>query len=414
MVGLIDCNNFYASCERLFQPKYKGVPVVVLSNNDGCVIARSNEAKEVGIPMGAPYFKYRELIEKHGVAVFSSHYELYGDISARVMNNIARFSPEMEVYSIDECFIGMSGMNDLEDYSERLRSTVIQNTGIPISIGVAPSKVLAKVANKLSKKAKGYMVLDSEDKIENVLSDYPVEDIWGVGRQHAIRLQKIGVKTAMQFRQLPVDWVQKHMSIVGVRLWRELWGQSCLPLKMMSDPKKNLTTSRGFGRTTDSYEELMEATASYTARLAQKLRREKLCCKIIAVRLLTNRFIDQNKQTYPSITIPLPVPVNNSVEMVRHALWGLGKIFLKGYKYQKVEIMALCLIPETEVQFSLFNNYEGSRFNKVSSLMDKLNKHYGAGSVRLGSEGHNPKWNLRREFLSPNYTTSWNDIVKLN
>lgn len=413
MVGLIDCNNFYASCERLFQPKYKDVPVVVLSNNDGCVIARSNEAKEVGIPMGAPYFKYKEMIDKNGVAVFSSHYELYGDISARVMNNIARFSPEMEVYSIDECFIGMNGMSDLEDYSERLRSTVIQNTGIPISIGVAPSKVLAKVANKLSKKAKGYMVLDTEEKIEKVLSDYPIEDIWGVGRQHAIRLQKIGVKTARQFRELPIDWVQKHMSIVGVRLWRELWGQSCLPLKMMNDPKKNLTTSRGFGRTTDSYEDLMEATASYTARLAQKLRREKLCCKIISVRLLTNRFIDQNKQAYPAITIPLPVPVNNSVEMVRHALWGLGKIFLAGYKYQKVEIMALCLIPEAEVQFSLFNNYEGSRFNKVSSLMDKLNKHYGAGSVRLGSEGHNPKWNLRRDFLSPNYTTNWNDIVKL-
>lgn len=412
MVGLIDCNNFYASCERLFQPKYIGVPVVVLSNNDGCVIARSNEAKEI-IPMGAPYFQYREVIEQHGVAVFSSHYELYGDISARVMNNIARFSPEMEVYSIDECFIGLKGIDGLDAYSERLRNEVIQNTGIPISIGVAPSKVLAKVANKLSKKDKGFMVLDTPEKIEKILSEYPVEDIWGVGRQHAIRLQKIGVKTAKQFRELPIEWVQKNMSIVGVRLWRELWGTSCLPLKMMSDPKKNLTTSRGFGRATDIYEELVEATASYTARLAQKLRRERLCCKIISVRLLTNRFIDESKQTYPSITIPLPVALNNSVEMVRHALWGLGKVFLAGYKYQKVEIMALCLIPEAEVQFSLFNEYEGERFNKISSLMDKLNRHYGAGALRLGAEGHNPKWNLRRDFLSPNYTTNWNDLVKL-
>jgi DNA polymerase V len=413
MIGLIDCNNFYASCERLFQPKYKDVPVVVLSNNDGCVIARSNEAKEIGIPMGAPYFQYRELIEEHQVAVFSSHYELYGDISARVMTNIARFSPEIEVYSIDECFIGLSGVNDLDAYSEKMRQTVIQNTGIPISVGVAPSKVLAKVANKLSKKAKGFMVLDTPEKINEALKDYPVADIWGVGRQHAIRLQKIGVNTAKQFRELPVDWVQKHMSIVGVRLWRELWGQSCMSLKMMGDPKKNLTTSRGFGRTTDNYEELIEATSSYTARLAQKLRREKLCCKIISVRLLTNRFIDQSKQVYPSITITLPIPANNSVEMVKHALWGLNQIFLKGYKYQKVEIMALCLIPEAEVQFNLFNNYEAERLNRLSSLMDKLNKHYGAGSIRLGSEGHNPKWNLRRDFLSPNYTTNWKEIIKV-
>lgn len=410
---MIDCNNFYASCERLFQPQYNGHPVVVLSNNDGCVIARSNEAKEIGIPMGAPYFKYRDLINEHKVAVFSSHYELYADISARVMTNIARFSTQVEVYSIDECFIGLGGMDNLDSYAEKIRKKVITNTGIPISVGVAPTKVLAKMANKLSKKANGSLVLDTDEKIREALAIFPIKDIWGIGRQHSQRLQNINIKSALEFRQLPIDWVQKHMSIVGVRLWRELWGELCLPLKVISEAKKGLTTSRGFGRQTDSYEELAEATSSYTARLAQKLRREKLCCRIISVRLLTNRFIDQEKQTYPIITIQLETPLNNTPELVEKTLWGLGQIFLKGYKYQKVEITATSLVPQNEVQASMFQKTDNTKMNSLSSLMDTLNKHYGPGTLRLGSEGHNPKWNLKRDFLSPNFTTEWDSLVKV-
>ncbi len=413
MVGLIDCNNFYASCERLFQPRYKGVPVVVLSNNDGCVIARSEEAKTLGIPMGAAFFQWKDFIRENRVAFFSSHYELYGDISARVMTNIARFSPDMEVYSIDECFIGLSGFEQLDSYAENLRSTVIHNTGIPISIGVVPTKVLAKVANKLAKKSTGHLVLETPGQIEKALNSFAVGDVWGIGRQHAARLQKIGVNTAREFRELPMAWVQKNMSVVGVRLWRELWGQPCLPISMVSDPKKGLSTSRGFGRTTEDYAELVEATSSYTARLAQKLRREKLCCTVLSVRLLTNRFIEKEKQVYPQVTIPLKTAANNTPELVKHTLWGLQQVFLKGYRYQKVEVSAFGLIPEEEVQLSLFNTYDGERLNRISSLMDKLNGHYGPGALRLCSEGHHPKWNLRRDFLSPNYTTNWKDIIKV-
>lgn len=413
MFGLIDCNNFYASCERLFQPQYKGVALVVLSNNDGCVIARSEEAKALGIPMTAPYFKWKPFLEANKVAVFSSHYELYGDISARVMTNIARFSPDMEVYSIDECFIGLSGIDRLCSYAENLRDNVIHNTGIPISIGVGPTKVLAKVANKLAKKAEGHLVLQTPEQIEAALSKFPIDAVWGIGHKHAVRLKKIGVNTAKEFRQLPINWVQKNMSVVGVRLWRELWGQPCLPIKMISDPKKGLSTSRGFGRTTDDYEELKEATSSYTARLAQKLRREKLCCTLLSVRLLTNRFVEKEKQIYPQITIPLKTAANNTPELAKHTLWGLEQVFLKGYRYQKVEVSAFGLIPEDKVQFSLFNGYDGDRLNRISSLMDKLNNHYGAGALRLCSEGHHPKWNLRRDFLSPNYTTNWKDIIKV-
>ncbi|MCX2574975.1 Y-family DNA polymerase [Pedobacter sandarakinus] len=413
MFALADCNNFYVSCHRLFQPQCNGVPVVVLSNNDGCVIARSNEAKACGIAMGAPFFKIRAEIEQYNIAVFSSHYTLYGDISARVMTNLARFTPNVEVYSIDECFLGLNGFDNLNVYANEIRNTVINNTGIPISVGVAPTKVLAKVANKTSKKHHGVMVLQTEDEIESALADYPVEDLWGVGKQFAHKLIRGGIETAAQFRALPVDWVQTHMTVVGVRLWRELWGESCIPLKTMLDPKKGMCTSRAFGKLTGDYSQLKEATANYAARLAGKLRREQLCTTVLSVRLLTNKFIDQELQAYPSITIPLAHPINNTTEMIQAALWGLKKIFLRGYMYQKVEVNATGLIPESEVQLNMFAAFKGAKYNKVSQVLDQLNTHYGAGTLRMAGEGHNQKWTMKRGFLKPHYTTNWNDIIKV-
>ncbi|WP_316772910.1 Y-family DNA polymerase [Pedobacter frigiditerrae] len=412
MFGLADCNNFYASCERLFQPKYNGKPVVVLSNNDGCVIARSNEAKEVGIKMGAVFYQIRKELKEFDVGVFSSHYTLYGDISARVMTNLARFTPDVEVYSIDECFLGFKGINDLENYGHLVRDTVIKNTGIPISLGIAPSKVLAKVANKMAKKATGVMVLDTEDKITAILKDYPVEDLWGIGRQYAHKLIAMGVETAGQLRNLPIDWVQTNMTIVGVRMWRELWGQSCIPLETALDPKKAMCTSRAFGKLTGDYQELREATTSYISRLALKLRREKCCPTAITVKLQTNRFNTSHKQAFPAITIALPHPVNNTHDLVKTALEGLRKIYIRGYLFQKVEVMATGLIPETEVQLNLFSEYNGVVNDKLSKIMDKVNSHYGAGTLRIATEGDKQRWTLRSEFLSPEYTTNWNDIIK--
>lgn len=412
MVGLADCNNFYASCERLFQPKYNGVPVVVLSNNDGCVIARSNEAKAIGIKMGAVYYQIQDVLKQHNVGVFSSHYTLYGDMSARVMTNLARFTPEVEVYSIDECFLGFKGINNLQSYAEVIRETVIRNTGIPISLGVAPTKVLAKIANKLSKKANGVMILTEQDHITTILENYPVEDLWGIGREYAHKLIAMGIETAGQLRALPIDWMQKHMTIVGVRMWRELWGKSCIPLNLVLDRRKAMCTSRAFGKMTDDYKELQEATTSYISRLAYKLRKEKCCATIITVKLLTNRFKLNLPQATPTITIALPHPVNNTHDLVRTALEGLRKIYLRGYLYQKVEVMALGLIPEVEVQLNIFNEYKGIKHDKLSKIMDKLNAHYGTGTLRIATEGKDQRWTLRREFLSPEYTTSWKDIVK--
>lgn len=413
MFALADCNNFYASCHRLFEPEYNGVPVVVLSNNDGCVIARSNEAKACGIAMGAPYFKIREEIKKHNIAVFSSHYTLYGDISARVMTNLARFTPEVEVYSIDECFLGLSGFDNLQDYGAEIRETVINNTGIPISVGIAPTKVLAKVANKTSKKHNGVMVLETEQQINDALAEYSVEDLWGVGRQFAHKLIKDGIETAAQFRALPVEWVQTHMTIVGVRTWRELWGESCIPLKTVLDPKKGMCTSRAFGKLTSDYNQLIEATSNYAARLASKLRREKLCTTILSVKLLTNKFVADELQAYPAISIPLEHPVNNTVDLIKTALWGLKKIYLRGYLYQKVEVNATGLIPESEVQLNIFSEFKGVKYDKVSRVLDQLNLHYGAGTLRMAGEGKNQKWSMKREFLRPHYTTNWNDIIKV-
>ena len=413
MFALADCNNFYASCHRLFEPRCNGMPVVVLSNNDGCVIARSNEAKACGIAMGAPYFKIREEIKKHQIAVFSSHYTLYGDISSRVMTNLARFTPEVEVYSIDECFLGLNGFSNLQDYAQKIRKTVIDNTGIPISVGIAPTKVLAKVANKTSKKHNGVMVLETQEQIAKALAEYPVEDLWGVGRQFSHKLIKGGIETAAQFRQLPMDWVQTNMTIVGVRMWRELWGESCIPLKTVLDPKKGMCTSRAFGKLTSDYGELKEATSAYAARLGVKLRRENLCASILSVRLLTNKFGPEASQAYPSITIPLAHPVNNTLDLVKAALFGLKKIYLRGFMFQKVEVTATGLLPEKEVQMNLFSEFKGEKHDQVSKVLDQLNMHYGAGTLRMAGEGKDQNWRMKREFLKPCYTTNWNDIIKV-
>lgn len=414
MFVLADCNNFYASCERLFRPELNGKPVIVLSNNDGCVIARSNEAKALGIAMGTPKFKIEEEIRQHNITICSSHYELYGDMSARVMTNLARFTPEVEVYSIDECFLKLTGFKNLESYALTIRNTTIKNTGIPISVGVASTKTLAKLANKLAKKTtSGVMVLDTDSKITEALKTYAVEDIWGVGRQYATKLISEGIETAEQLRNLPAEWVNKNMTIVGARMWRELWGQSCLQLKTVLDPKKGMCTSRAFGKLTGDYGELEQATASYASRLAGKLRREKLCTMVLSVRLLTNRFRTDQPQAYPTISINLPHPVNNTPDLIKASMKGLKRIYHKGFLYQKVEIMAIGLIPETEVQLNMFEQYNGIKNNKLSSILDGLNKHYGGGTIRMATEGKQQKWAMRRQFLSPRYTTDWKDIIKV-
>ena len=393
-------------------PQYRTSPVVVLSNNDGCVIARSNEAKALNIEMGTPFFQIKNLIKEKGVIVFSSHYALYGNMSERVMNNLARFSPDVEVYSIDECFLRLEGLCDIEPYLFKIRTTIIKNTGIPVSVGYGPTKTLAKLANKLAKKGRGVVMLDTKSKISEAVKNYPVGDVWGIGRQYAKKLISIDIDTAEKFRVLPIEWVNKNMSIVGVRLWKELRGESCLHLKKHLNPRKAMCTSRSFGKLVDSFAEMEQATASYASRLAKKLRREQLCTNVISIRLLTNRFRADMPQIYPSITIKLDHPANNTPELVKVALNGLKRIFVKGYKFQKVEVLATNLIPEEEVQLNLFKEFK-SKNNEVSAVIDSLNKYYGNGTIRVASEGLKNKWDMRRSYLMPDYTNSWDDIIKV-
>ena len=412
MFALVDCNNFYASCERLFQPEFRDKPVVVLSNNDGCVIARSQEAKDLGVRMGVPWHLIDSAVRKQ-VKEFSSNYALYADMSARVMNNLARFTPHVEIYSIDECFLSLNGFSDLESYCTQMRSQVIRNTGIPVSVGVAPSKTLAKLANRLAKNFNGVCVLDSPEKIAGAVKDFMVEDIWGIGRQYAKKLNSFGIITADDLRCQPLEWIQEHLTIQGVRMWYELHGKSCIQLASMTERKKGIRSSRSFGKLTDNYTYLEEAAVAYVARVAEKLRRDKSCASLLSVRLLTNIHRPETKQYTNSVVLTLPHPSNNTPELAKHAVQGLKMIFKPGYLYLKVEIYATGLIPEQEVQLNLFSGYEGKRKNEVSELLDRLNKHYGKGTLILAAEGFEKKWSMRRNFLSPGYTTDWEKIVKV-
>ncbi len=412
MFALVDCNNFYASCERLFRPEFRGKPVVVLSNNDGCVIARSQEAKDLGVRMGIPWHHVDQAIQKQ-VKQFSSNYSLYADMSARVMNNLARFTPDVEIYSIDECFLSLKGFSNLNRYCKQMRSEVIRNTGIPVSIGVAPTKTLAKLANRMAKNFNGVCVLDKADKIHEAVENFKVEDIWGIGRQYAKKLHSFGILTAQDLRSQPIEWIQENLTIQGVRMWYELHGKSCIQLASMTERKQGIRSSRSFGKLTDNYTFLEEATVAYAARVAEKLRKDKSCATLLSIRLLTNIHRPDTAQYTNSTVITLPYATNSILELAKYAVGGLKTIFKPGYLYLKVEVFATGLIPEQEVQLNLFSGYTSSRKNELSKIMDRLNNHYGKGTLILAAEGFEKKWSMRRNFLSPLYTTDWASIIRV-
>jgi DNA polymerase V len=414
MFALVDGNNFYVSCERLFRPELNGKPVVVLSNNDGCIISRSNEAKALGIKMGVPYFKVKELIEQEKVAVFSSNYTLYADISARLMNNLARFTPEVEVYSIDECFLRFKGMENLHTYAHYLRESVIQNTGVPVSVGLAPTKTLAKLANKIAKKSStGVCVLDTEEAITEATQIFPISDLWGIGRAYQVKLELEGIRTAAQLRAKSEPWIKQQLTIQGVRLWHELWSRPCIPLKEVLERKQAICTSRSFGKLTNNLDELIEATTAYASRLAEKLRADSSCATVLTVQLLTNRFRKDLAQYNPAISLALSHPINNTPDIVKASVKGLKSIYDPRFQYSKVAVIVTDLIPEQEVQLNLFTEWNGPKHNQVSELLDRINQYYGSGTLRLASEGFRKRWAMKRENVSPNYTTDWGDILRV-
>ena len=413
MFALCDCNNFYASAERLFRPELNGKPVVVLSNNDGCVIARSEEAKACGIKMGDPEFLVRDLIKKFNIQVFSSNYVLYGDMSERVMHNLGRWFPKLDVYSIDEAFGWLGGVADLDRYVPTIRASVIQNTGIPVSIGVAPTKTLAKLANKLAKKNNGVLVLDTAERIDRAVADFPVHDLWGVGRQYYKKLEALGIETVGQLRAMPEMWFKQHMTIMGQRMWNELWGKPAIDIDELRETKKGITVSRSFRNYIEQPDVLAEAVTLYASRLAEKLRTEKLRCLYLQVFLYTNKNREDHPQHFPTHTHQLLMASNSTSDLVGIAVKISRQLFKSGVKYRKAGVIATGLVPESELQLNIFSDHDGGKKDTVSAMLDQLNLAYGRGTLRMATEGYTKKWKLKHEFLSKGYTTRWADVIKV-
>lgn len=416
MYALADCNNFYASCERVFDPSLIGRPVVVLSNNDGCVIARSNEAKALGIKMGEPAFKIKELIEKANVAVFSSNYTLYGDMSQRVMNTLASFTPDIEIYSIDEAFLGLHGFNyvDLMDYARHIRKTTMRNTGIPISLGLAPTKTLAKVANHIAKKQpqhQGVYMIANEQQRVDALKGFEIGEVWGIGRQYSKFLARYGVNTAYDFTRMPAGWVRHHMSVVGLRTQKELLGIPCIDLEHAAPPKKAIATTCSFGEMQTDLGYLSEAVASFAASCAQKLRKQQSVAQVVMVFAHTNYFRDDLPQYSASKTITLPVPTSSTMELIHYALIGLKSIFKPGFRYKKAGVIVTGISTNQHIQTSLFDSIDREKHSKLMVVVDKLNDKYGRHTVKVAAQGAGRKWKLRQERISPMYTTRWDDII---
>ena len=416
MFALIDCNNFYASCERVFAPHLNGKPLVVLSNNDGCAIARSNEAKALGIPMGAPAFEFEQLFRKHKVHVFSANFSLYGNMSKRIMRILSEYSPEIEIYSIDEAFLKLKGFEcfNLLDYGYAIRKRVTQGTGIPISVGIAPTKALSKVANRIAKKyvqTGGVYLIDTEEKRIKALKWLAIEDVWGIGRRYALRLREQGVQTAYDFTQLSDAWVQKQFSIVGLRLKRDLSGVPTLDLEDIQ-AKKNIATTRSFEKNITKIEDLKERIATFAVSCSEKLRKQKSCCKMLMVFLRTNGFRKDLPQYSRSSIIKLPFPSNSSIELVEFACIALESIFVAGYSYKKAGVLIMDFIPENQVQLSLFEN-SNPKHGSLMQVIDKVNNRFGQQKIRLSIQDQKRVWKMKQEKLSPCYTTRIQDIITI-
>jgi len=417
--ALADCNNFYASCERVFNPELKGVPVVVLSNNDGIVIARSNEAKAIGIPMGAPAFKNRELFEKYGVKVFSSNYAFYGDMSARVMDILAEFTPELEIYSIDEAFLRLNGFEkmNLLNYAQQIRHAVIRWTGIPLSIGIGPTKTLAKIANRIAKKNpkyNGVFNIINHPECDKILDSIEVGDVWGIGPRYSKLLRKHNILTALQLRDTSDNWIKENLTVVGLRTVWELRGKPCIELEKAPPAKKCITSSRSFGEAVETLDKLKEAAASYMTRAAAKLRNQHSLASFIQIYVTTNRFKDV-PQYSKSLTIKLPIPTASTSELVRTANRALDKIYKTGYKYKKTGVILGGIISDKQMQPDLFMTlYSDSQYSKLMKTIDEINSRWGRYTVKLATIGFKHSWTMRQTMRSPRYTTRWDEIKVIN
>ena len=418
-LALVDCNNFYVSCERVFNPKLEGKPVVVLSNNDGCAIARSNEVKALGIAMGEPWFKMEKIARQHGIIALSSNYALYADMSARVMAMLAELSPRQEIYSIDECFLDLAGFapRSLPDYGRRIRNTIRQNTGIPVCVGIAESKTLAKLANRCAKKgwAGGEGVCDfgrlHQDDKQRLFSRIPVAEVWGVGRCLTEHLMRLGITTVQDLKAANPAHIRAQFSVVLARTVQELNDVPCIELAEAGAPRQQIMVSRSFGSPVTTLADLSESVAYFAARAAEKLRQDHAVASSVCVHFRTNPFNENEAQYERSMIVPLPRPTDDTKKLAHASLLGLRAIYRSGFRYKKSGVLLLGLHPKASMQRTLFDDAgKQARSDSLMNVIDAINRKMGDGSLTIAASGTQQSWSMRRERKSPDYTTDWNEL----
>jgi len=414
--ALVDCNNFYVSCERVFEPSLQNRPVVVLSNNDGCVVSRSNEVKRLGIKMGVAFFEVKDEAEKNGVIAFSSNYSLYADMSRRLMETLCSFTPEIEVYSIDEAFLNLAGLsNNLADYGRKIKETVRQWTGMPVSIGIAQTKTLAKIANRIAKrpgKAAGVFEL-TDSAINEILAQTGVEHIWGVGIKTAIKLKRAGIETALSLRDADVEWIRQRFGVVGVRMVYELRGISCYELEQQPAMKKSVTVSRIFGRKVETVEELKEAIATYTARASEKLREEGLAAGVMIVFVMTSRFVNKRKRYFNSHTAAFPTATNYTPELIDCATKAVERLYREGFQFDKAGLILAGLVPEDSVQANFLDKLDRQKSRRLMQAVDAVNARLPFTPLRWAAEGINQPWQAKFTRRSKRFTTRWDELPEV-
>ena len=412
--ALIDCNAFYVSCERVFNPKLNNRPVVALSNNDGCIIARSKEAKALGIKMGVPLFKVKDIVRKEKVHVFSSNYTLYGDMSRRVMNIIAEFTSDIEVYSIDEAFIGLDGIpGDILEYGHKIRKTILQYTGIPVSVGIANTKTLAKVANHIAKDDDSFFGVCSLLEVKNIdklLSSIEVGEVWGIGRQLSKKLNMHGIYNVKQLKDTDDSRIRKMMSISGLKTVTELRGVSCLPLEEVRATRKSCCTSRSFGQNLIELDDIQQAVAIFSRRAVERIRAENLLTSSVSVFLRTSPFDKKNKYYFNSSSIHISTPTNDTIEIAKIVSRITKQIFKPGYLYQKAGVLLSGFYPEGEEPIDLFSQDSKTREDLMETI-DKINSRFGGDTIQIASEQHLGTWAQKKDRCSPNYTTNINSVL---
>lgn len=415
MYGLADCNNFFVSCERVFRPDLNGKPVIVLSNNDGCAVARSNEAKALGIKMGVPLFQIKDIVRRHNVAVFSSNYSLYGDMSNRVQQTLRQMVPALEVYSIDEAFLDFRGMEhqDLDAIAKQISLVCRRNTGIPVSVGVAPTKTLAKIASKLCKqypKLRGGCYMHRPQDIEKVLRKTPVEDVWGIGRRYSKKLKAYGINTAYDFTRLDPRWIQQEMGVVGMNIWNELRGKPCIDFEGQVQDKQQICVSRSFSKEIYEFDLLAEQVSLFTGMACEKLRKQKSACHYVMVFVLTNRHKEGVPQQMEGRTIAFPVETDSTLEINEAVLKVLRMLFREGYGYKKAGAILSGIIPKGAVQPDLFDTIDRERHTQLMSALDTINSKNGHHGVYFASQSLDGI-RMNRQHLSQRYTTEWDEIM---